>query len=175
MTKISTLRVLLGLACAWPLSMYAQTLPPHEHGQARLDLAQEGGTLMLALDMPADDLLGFEHPPATEAEKSKLKEVLAALDDYHTVVRLLGEDGELECEQQRSEVESPLLDAAPAAAETHSDFDVTYQLTCVGAPRGVVAALIDNYPGVAVLHLQWVLDAAQGGAALTPSEPQVRF
>ena len=39
----------------------------HEHGVARLDLAQEGAQIDLHLESPAMNLLGYEHMPSSDA------------------------------------------------------------------------------------------------------------
>lgn len=187
MNNGTILRVLSGLACACPLMLNAQTHPPHEHGQAHLNIAQEEGSLMLELEVPAGDLLGFEHLPTNDEERNKLNQVAESLVDYHTVARLFGEQGELQCEQVYGEIESALLEkeVEPATEEEqdehedeeemHADFFVNYELQCSGMPQGLTAALISSYPGVVALHLQWLLDAGQGGATLTPSELQASF
>jgi hypothetical protein len=177
-----------GLVCAWPLLLNAQTNPTHEHGNARLNLDQEADSLMLELEVPAGDLVGFEHLPTTDDERAKVAKVAEALSDYHNVVSLVGAQGDLQCEQAYGEIESPLMEREPETTteeeqdehedeeEMHADFFVNYELQCPGMPRGLKAALISNYQGLVALHFKWELDAAgEGEKVLTPSELQVSF
>ena len=56
------------LACCivltFPLS--AHCAPAHVHGVARIDLAVDGDQLTLSLEMPLDNLVGFEHAPVVD-------------------------------------------------------------------------------------------------------------
>ncbi|MCZ8131977.1 MAG: DUF2796 domain-containing protein [Steroidobacteraceae bacterium] len=51
----------------------------HEHGKATLDVALDGGTLTVALATPAINVLGFERPPRTDAEKKAVADATALL------------------------------------------------------------------------------------------------
>lgn len=82
---LSALAVLAG-ALAVPVHAHqhethaAAPLPAHEHGHAELLVALEGGLLELELRLPGMDAVGFERPPANEAERDAMAGVLAALE-----------------------------------------------------------------------------------------------
>jgi hypothetical protein len=46
------------------------SLGAHEHGVARLDVAQEGTTLELDFNSPAMNIVGFEHAATSDADKA---------------------------------------------------------------------------------------------------------
>ena len=69
------MRLIIALACVGCLvgSALAQTqrqAGAHQHGKGKLDIVIEGATVSMALDVPADDIVGFEHAAKTPAEKA---------------------------------------------------------------------------------------------------------
>jgi len=165
----------------------------HQHGHALLGIAEEAGEVVVELETPAANLLGFEHAPATAEEQAALAEVLRTLADHRNVVALLGQRGELVCSQVESALDSALLSEGQAHDEhhdhdhagstahdhdedEHADFHARYVLDCPDtALTGVQGRLLENFPAVLEVELQWVLEAGQGGAVLTPARPQWRF
>ena len=76
----------------------------HEHGTTNLGIAVEGTSLTLELDAPAANFLGFEHPPASEAEKQQLAKVLNLLRDGEA---LFGTPPGAACRLQSAAVSPP--------------------------------------------------------------------
>ncbi len=54
-------------------------LGSHVHGEAMLALALDGSTLVIELETPLQNLLGFEHAPKTDAQMARLAVVETAL------------------------------------------------------------------------------------------------
>jgi hypothetical protein len=84
----------MGLAViliTFPTTALAETerqLGAHEHGAAMLTLAGEGETLLVGLDSPAYNLVGFEQSPTTDAQRADVEAVLAKLAQSDAVVSL---------------------------------------------------------------------------------------
>jgi len=57
----------------------AHAAPAHVHGVAKMDLAVDGNKLTLSMEMPLDNLVGFEHLPKTDKQKAALAEAMATL------------------------------------------------------------------------------------------------
>jgi hypothetical protein len=51
----------------------------HVHGVAHLNLALESNELFIEFTCPAADIVGFEHEPKTEEEKSAMQKALGKL------------------------------------------------------------------------------------------------
>lgn len=71
--------IVLATFSALALSAFA-----HErdvHGEARLEVAIEQGSLELKLEMPLDSAVGFEHAPKNDQQKAALSETLRRLED----------------------------------------------------------------------------------------------
>jgi len=54
------------------LALTAHADSAHEHGSARLDVAVDGDRLHIALQSPLDNLVGFEHAPRNERQRTAL-------------------------------------------------------------------------------------------------------
>ena len=59
----------------------------HVHGAANLAIALDGSSLTIELESPYYNLVGFEHAPKTEEQKSSLKLAEAALSDAGSIFR----------------------------------------------------------------------------------------
>ena len=51
----------------------------HEHGVTILNVAAEDGAVLLELEGPAMNFVGFEHPPRTDEQKQAIADTVAAL------------------------------------------------------------------------------------------------
>jgi hypothetical protein len=83
----------------------------HVHGEANLFIAMEKGTVLVELESPADNILGFEHAPSTDQQKSLLATQFKKLEDYTSLISL----NKGECKQTSVDIESPF------EAEDHHD------------------------------------------------------
>ena len=61
------------------LSAQAQQQHAHVHGQIRLDVAIDGPTVVIDMESPLDNIVGFERAPKTAAEKKTAEDAIAQL------------------------------------------------------------------------------------------------
>jgi hypothetical protein len=101
----------------------------HEHGAVKLDVAVEGNTLSIGLDVPLDNLLGFERAPRSEAERKAAADVLARLRSPGT---LFAADAAAQCTPGEAQVHAPVLEPGAAAAgpDEHADLEASYTFKC---------------------------------------------
>ena len=179
-----TLLLALGLAATPAL---AQANPrAHQHGHAELQAAFDGPLVDLLLESPAYNLLGFEHQPRTAEQKQKL-------DDLHQWLAgnalINTEDGR--CRVVTSELHTG-WEEADAHAEhghpqhdhdhahdnhtNHSDLEVTQSLHCEALSDAPAFAtpLLEQFPALEHLNVQWVSAQGQGGTRLTRSDNRFR-
>jgi len=78
----------------------------HVHGQGQLQVALEGEALDILLTIPAMDMVGFEHPPSSGAQKKAVIAAQQRLQDAAAVVLLPAEAG---CKLGSVAVDSELL------------------------------------------------------------------
>ena len=99
--------------------------PPHQHGAANLQVSLDGRVLQIAFDGPADNVLGFEHAPRTDAQK---KAVARAEQQLKQPLQLFETPLAAQCEAQPPQVEMKL--PAAGSGETHSDVEAEWRWEC---------------------------------------------
>jgi hypothetical protein len=148
----------------------------HAHGLARLDLAVEGGVVLIGLESPAANIVGFEHAPANAGERAALEAAMATLKDGGRLFRLPADAG---CRLMEAVVETPLTAKAGEAAHAsdHADIEAEYRFECAEPGRLVQMqlGLFEAFPQTERLQVQFVGPRGQGAAELTAANPVLRF
>lgn len=146
-------------------------LGAHVHGEAMMQLGIEGHRAEIILDTPAVNIIGFERPPRNEEEEAALESAV----EYFRNEPLLEPGQEAErCQLENARVQSALLhEEGKAPDDGHAEFSVTQELSCTAslAEGGIRAVVLDAYPGIERLRLEWVSDDGQGASELTPAQP----
>jgi hypothetical protein len=166
---------------------------PNVHGEATLNIVQDGDSLSLWLNAPAMSFLGFEHAPRDAAERKRLDETMAILKRPADWLVPVASGG---CSSDTVNVQSEGLNndkAAPehehddednthdehehADGDHHADFDGYYRYRC-RAPlslRTLDVALFERFPSLHKINVNLVLDDRQGSQILVPDAHQVTF
>ena len=176
------------------------SLGAHEHGVGRLNAALDGQTLELELESPAMNLVGFEHPATTDADKAKVAAVRALLDKPLELFNLPKAAG---CVVANQELESPLFgdpapedaddddddDHAPEAAagtqpavaehhHDHSEIHAHYQFTCA-TPAALktldLGQVFKTFPATHKIQVQLISGSGQQGVDVTPEAATLKF
>lgn len=174
----STLRGLAALGLALCGAAFAGKA--HQHGVARLDLAVDGGTVTIAVEMPLDALVGFERSPRTGAERQAAAAALARMRDGAALLRL---DAAAQCKLVEARVEAPELEQPAAAApngdkgDGHADLDATYTFACAQPARlaTLEVGLFDAFRRVERVEVQAALPQGQRKAVLRRSAKVVQL
>ena len=167
----------------------AQEHAAHVHGEARLDVAQEGATLSLQMESPLDNFLGFEHAPKNAAEEDQARRMSAklraagnlfvltpaagcalekvTLESSALTPELLGETEEAHEKEHEAEHGEEHAHEGEAG---HADLDVLWQFHCARpeALRSVEVRLFGAFSGLRELTVQAATPRGQRGATLTP-------
>lgn len=151
----------------------------HQHGVGHLDLVLEGSELMLALRLPASDLLGFEHAPASAEQHARLQQVQAILHEPH---RLFALPEAAQCSLATVELHNDLAaeKAEPTAdrhSSGHADISAHYSFSC-GRPdrlQQLQITLFDHFPGSEKLLLQAITPSGQQGDELSAGRNRIRL
>ncbi|MCE2914952.1 MAG: DUF2796 domain-containing protein [Rubrivivax sp.] len=146
----------------------------HEHGAMKLDVAVDGNTLVIALETPLDNLLGFERAPRNDAERKAAADVLARLRGPDMAAPLWSADAAAQCSLSLAEVKAPVLEpvaGSPAPKGGHADLDARYEYRCAqpAALRQLDVALFDAYRRIKRIDVQ--VAGPQGQAKLTLRRP----
>jgi hypothetical protein len=170
------------LATACALSCNAWAAKAHEHGVARLELGVEAGRITLTLEVPLEDLVGFERAPRDDAERAAVAGVLARLRDVGRLVRI---DAAAGCAAGQAELTAPLWNVPPGGAsataaaagkaDSHGDLEAHYEFRCTtGARAGhVEIGLFDALPRLRRIDVLAVTPRGQMKVVLR--RPQARI
>lgn len=190
-TFISTLTATL---LASPVMAETHSHDAHVHGEATLNLVIDGNELLLELESPAANLLGFEHAPQNQAQKQQLKKTQSLLSNVDSLVEL----GGLNCQLVSAEIEMPHADHKSdhhdshhshghnngqrddhhddhhkkhhnTEAAEHSEIHAQYSLNCpTGKPiEQLTLPLFQHFPGLEKLQVMWINGNQQGVSRLT--------
>lgn len=140
----------------------------HEHGVVKLDVAVEGSRVVIEIDSPLDNLLGFEHAPRSDAEREKADAMLKKLRDAAQLFRI---DGNAGCTLGAMDLRSaPLqLGKKPAAAnDTHGDLEGSFEFKCKAGAKAAFleVGLFDAFPQIKRIDLQVATPKGQMKATL---------
>jgi len=152
--------------------------PPHQHGVAHLQMRYDGAGLVIELDSPLDNLLGFERPPATDAERASAEAAAKTLDDAEAMFRV---DPSAACKLERADVRVPALGLGPpgtppAEPGEHSDVVAIYSYRCGGAaPAWVKLPMRQVFPRIQRIELAVSTPRGQLQATLRGQADQARL
>lgn len=142
----------------------------HVHGEGQLTLVIEGKTIAITLAAPAESIIGFEHAPATEQEKSQLNKALVALNTPNTLFNF---GTAAQCQTTTHTVNSPFnsSDSPKTPTAHHTDIDAEYNFECTqpATLKKVELSLLTLFPGLRTLKVDYVTENAQGSQTLSPS------
>ena len=138
--KHNRLRRTTGLAMAAALfaaapflSAQAQQQHAHVHGQLKLDVAVDGPTVVIDMESPLDNIVGFERAPKTDAEKKAVEDAVAVL---RAADKLFVVDPAANCKLGPVDLRSGALGLGnpdPNEPVGHADLDATFSFNCTNA------------------------------------------
>ncbi|MGK6309191.1 DUF2796 domain-containing protein [Variovorax sp. DT-64] len=146
-----------GLVAAAPLAATAQARA-HVHGQLKLDIAIEGPTVVIEMESPLENFVGYEHAPKTEAEKKMADDAVAQLRAADQLFKI---DPAANCKLGPVTLRSAALGLGKAetgAGEGHADLDGTFAFNCTKATEAkfIELALVNAFKGVRQVDVQIV-------------------
>lgn len=132
--RISGLAIATALFAAAPfLSAQAQQQHAHVHGQMKLDVAIDGPTVVIDMESPLDNIVGFERAPKTDAEKATVE---AAVAQLRAADKLFAIDPAANCKLGPVDLRSGALGLGnpdPNEPPGHADLDATFSFNCTNA------------------------------------------
>jgi len=193
MTPALTAFVLMILTTFLTVSSRAADRNPeaHEHGVGTMNIAIQGNEVEIELELPADNVVGFEHKAHTVAEKKRVQDAAAKLKKAANVVVL--PEGAV-CKLKKAEIKSALLEDFDDHGHKddhdnhgksekhddhgeHSEFAVHYHFKC--AKTALVSildiSLFKHFPSTHKLRVQYVTPERQGAVQATPKSARIKF
>lgn len=155
-------------------------LDVHNHGEAYLDIAIDGGQVAISMASPAANLVGFEHKPESDEQLTQIDNAKKSLEDYSNVFRL---SEAAKCEALESDVHWTLDDAREHEehaeheehGETHSEFEAEYLLSCsnMESLKSIEVLLFERFPAIEKIRLQTLFTNSQSADMLTPENSKI--
>ena len=144
----------------------------HQHGAAALLVSLDGRVLQIAYEGPAENILGFEHAPKTEAQR---KTVARAEEQLRQSAQLFITPPAAACQAQPARVEMKLPSAG--SGETHSEIAVEWHWDCAkpDALAHVDIGLFKAFPRLKQLRAQVVTVKGQTTALLKPNAARLKI
>lgn len=196
MNKLQFFILLTGLG----LSTLTQAENAHQHGVGTLNIAASQQELMLELQIPADNILGFEHHPKTDQQKQQLSDRLALLKKADLLFNI---PMQAECSLQKVQIENPFApkeidgkheehdkdkkhkdhkedkhDHSQEAADAHTDFTINYSYRCKQNKQLAsinIAGLFKHFSNFETLNVQWVHNNKQSAKTITKKNNVINF
>jgi hypothetical protein len=144
----------------------------HQHGVATLQVSLEGGRLQIALESPADSVVGFEHAPRTETQKASVARAEARLKQPAELFAL---PAAAECRPEPARVEMRL--PAPGSTDVHSEIEAEWRWTCAKpeALAWVDVQLFKAFSRLKQLRAEVVTGRGQQKAILRPGAARLKL
>lgn len=187
---IAVAATILVLASAQGAAETERQLGPHQHGHGSLNLAVEGQTVQMELEVPGVDIVGFEHKAKTAEDRAKMEAAAKTLAQPLALFILPGEAGckvtaakvsivgatepdddthELD-HRDHTEVEAHEADEHQAEEHEadehqaeHSEFHAEYALSCsnVAAITAISFPYFEVFPNSAELAVTLITEKGQ--------------
>ncbi|MEL6505820.1 MAG: DUF2796 domain-containing protein [Pseudomonadota bacterium] len=145
----------------------SRQLDAHVHGVSTLKVAQDGNKFAFELESPADDIVGFERKPKTDAEKAAVQKAVA----------MMGKPKDLFTPPAAAACEAMDVDAELHVHGDHAGFEAkwVYQCANASAMTGMTTTFFKNFPKAEEIDVEAVLAGGAMAAELTASSPTVTF
>lgn len=167
------------LACLSFPAIEAHEPGAHVHGVAELRIVVDGNQLTMSLESPLDNLLGFEHVPRTDVERTAVRHMARTLRDAAGVFTpsVAARCRPVSVRLASSAALGESIETTPSDGDGHADLDAdfTWQCEAPQALAGVDVDLMRHFPGLRRLKVQVASPKGQGAAELVPGKRSVTW
>jgi len=174
----------LALALLAPAALFAQEtrdLGAHQHGHSTLNIAIEGLQVVMELEAPGADIVGFEHDAKTADDRAKLDAAIAELSKPLSLFVLPAAAGCTVVESRAGLIDEHHGDgeghakgehAGKEGAE-HTEFHAEYLLTCTdpSAIDRIEFAFFEIFQNAREVEVQMISDKGSHGFEVERDAP----
>ena len=157
----------------------------HVHGAAVLNIVAEDKTILIELESPTMNILGFEHEPKTEEQHKIVKQANERLEKYLSVLSI----PDKQCKQTESDLEFAHDSHGDEHHDkhhhghhhdehddVHSEYHLNYTIKCESLDNlKLNIALFENFSGFEHVDLNWIYGQKQGAIELEPENTLIEF
>jgi hypothetical protein len=145
----------------------------HEHGKVTLNAALEGASLIIMLESPAANVVGFEHAPRTDAERSAVAKAAAFLRGGTGLFAL---PADAQCRFEKTNLTEPAWEKGHDSQEDHehdheheeeheghTDYEARFTYRCAQAAKlaWLEPSLLGQMSGVTEARVNLVTPSGQ--------------
>ena len=170
------------------LAQERRDMGAHEHGVGHLNIAFEGNRIMMELETPGADIVGFEYIAKSDEDRMAIENAIEALSQPLNLFRLPGaadcsvvyaraslvEDMQEEHEEEHEEEEEHGENGEHEEQESaHTEFHAEYELNCTN-PSGLTRidfTYFSKFPNARELEVQVVSDKGAQAFEIERDEP----
>jgi len=172
---IAVTATILALSAAHAAAEPVRQLGPHQHGHGTLNLAIEGQTAQMELEVPGADIVGFEYEAETAEDQAKVKAAEEKLAQPLALFVLPSDAGckvtsakvviarESETGHDAHEHEDDTHAEADGHEAEHSEFHAEYALSCsdVAAITTISFPYFNAFPNSEELAVTLITEKSQ--------------
>jgi hypothetical protein len=179
----------LGLSLAAGVGNAQQRqLGAHEHGRGTLNLAIEGARVSLEFEVPAADIIGFEHVAKTPRQKAAVAQAKKQLLAPQALFKFPGAAGcvvadasvDLEADGEHEQAEAKAGGEGAKGPEAthegnHSNFHAQYSFTCKDTASITVVEFgyFQAFAGAQKLEVNVITAKGQSSFEVTRTKPRI--
>lgn len=147
---------------------------PHEHGKVTINAALDGNELVIELDSPAVNVVGFEHEPRTDDERAAVQ---AAATLLHNGRGLFGMPREARCQFEKTDLKAPRWEQGGEqdGHEHHADYEARFSYRCwsPGQLKWLQPVLLDKLRNVTEARVNLATANGQHSEVVTNGQARV--
>ncbi len=172
------------------------SLDAHVHGEAELNIVFESRELLMELESPSFNLVGFEHEPKSLDQYKLVENTIESLKDFRriasispeadcklidasisTTMKGLGDGHNEHHEDEHHEDEHHEDEHQHSAKEIHSEFSATYSLRCDKPEnlKSIQLEIFSTFELMEEIAVQMIIQGKQGFAELNPDNPNLKL
>lgn len=158
---------------AWTALAQHRELGPHQHGHGTLNIAIEGGRVVMELDVPGMDIVGFEHAATTKTQRAAVEKAKAQLAAPLSLF-VPPKDAGCSVKEANVKIEGAEAGSAPSGGD-HSDFNADYVLECTAVDKltSIEFPYFRKFPGAEALEVNLVTTKGQSQFEVTRAKPRI--
>ena len=185
--------VLVCLFVSFQTSGKVRQKDSHEHGAANLMLAIEGDKLQIAIEVPSESLIGFEHFPKSRSDRENFSEAIKILSNPS---KFFSTPADAECLLTGLNVSQSLFSGEEEdehghekkdehdehghedseKGEIHSEFRSNYSWNCLHTDEidSIGNKLFSFFPRIEEIRVNWITNSGQGSLEIESEDNQIR-
>jgi hypothetical protein len=148
----------------------------HEHGKVTFNVAVEGNTVSIELDGPADNFIGFEHAPRTDAQRKAVRDMAELLESGRDLIAFTPAAG---CKFTATELKAPQWQGKHGGKEEHAHADYaarfTYRCDRPGQLDWLQLRVLSKLRGVHEARVNILTSTRQGSDTVKTADARVRL